>query len=454
MSETQQGLPPQFDTPETLPPPVVDERGTTTYVDVEVAAPRGFRPLRMDVRVPRRASGAAPVVLLGVNRWLQRRLGWLGEYGVPGKRLTSEERVRIEVLWGEGCSIPEIAGKLGRNRSTIWRELRQYNSYTLGVKNPRARRDGRTVRAGVAKAGKGGEGRNRAGLYLWGYQATRAHLRAHLRALRPKKPRCGRGTQLRPVVVAKLRERWSPQQIAAWLRLEYPDRPEMQVSHETLYQALYLQSRGNLRAEVATQVALRSGRAQRRPQTQAAGAVRSRRPWATGFHISARPAEAADRAVPGHWEGDLVIGKAGRSAIITLVERTTRFLMLGALPEARTSEEVVPVLTRLIDALPTALRRSLAWDNGNEMAGHARFTVATQCPVYFCDPHSPWQRGSNENTNGLLRQYFPKGKTDFRTLTQADLDAVADELNRRPRETLAWQTPAQALNELLVATAP
>ena len=225
------------------------------------------------------------------------------------------------------------------------------------------------------------------------------------------------------------------------------------MSHESVYQAIYVQSRGNLRAELTRQVALRSGRTRRRAQAVPGGAVRSRRPWVVDLNISSRPAEAADRAVPGHWEGDLVIGARGSSAIITLVERTTRYVMLGALPESRVSEQVIDVLVDLMRRVPDHLLRSLTWDQGGEMAGHARFTLATGCPVYFADPHSPWQRGSNENTNGLLRQYFPKAKTDFRTLTQNDLDAVAVELNGRPRQTLGWKTPAEALNELLVATA-
>ena len=221
--------------------------------------------------------------------------------------------------------------------------------------------------------------------------------------------------------------------------------------HETIYQAIYVQSRGNLRAELAGQVALRSGRAARKAQSRGARAGRTKRPWIGEFHISARPAEAADRAVPGHWEGDLLIGARGSSAIVTLVERATRYVMLGALPEGRDSTAVIGVLTELAGRLPEHLRRSLAWDQGSEMAEHADFRVATGCPVFFCDPHSPWQRGSNENTNGLLRQYFPKSRFDFRTIDQAGLDQVARQLNTRPRQTLGWDTPATRLNNLLAA---
>jgi IS30 family transposase len=250
-----------------------------------------------------------------------------------------------------------------------------------------------------------------------------------------------------------LEQRWSPQQVAAGLVATYPDQPEMRVSHETIYQAVYVQGRGGLRAELSRQVALRSGRVSRRTRPAAGGALRSRRPWLEGFHISSRPAEAADRAVPGHWEGDLVIGAYGRSAIVTLVERSTRYVMLGALPDGRASDAVISVLSSLIGRLPVELRRSLTWDQGVELAHHAKFTVVTDCPVFFCDPHAPWQRGSNENTNGLLRQYFPKGQTDFRQISQDELDAVARQLNGRPRKTLNWHNPAEALNQVLVATA-
>jgi IS30 family transposase len=255
------------------------------------------------------------------------------------------------------------------------------------------------------------------------------------------------------VVKDRLEQRWSPVQIGRWLRVEYPDQPERWVSHETIYQAIYFQARGALRQELARQVVLRTGRTSRRRQSRQASAGRGSRPWVRDLHISTRPAEATDRAVPGHWEGDLIIGARGSSAIITLVERTTRYVMLGALPNSRISDEVIDVLTDLMRRLPTELRKTLTWDQGSEMAHHASFTLATNCQVFFCDPHSPWQRGSNENTNGLLRQYFPRTSTDFRTISQPELDAVARQLNDRPRQTLNWHNPAQTLNRFLVATA-
>jgi len=254
------------------------------------------------------------------------------------------------------------------------------------------------------------------------------------------------------IVRDRLALRWSPVQISRWLRIEYPNRPERWVSHETIYQAIFFQARGGMRRELHRQVALRSGRTGRRPRSREASAGRGNKAWVNGFHISTRPAEVADRAVPGHYEGDLIIGARGTSAIITLVERTTRYVMLGALPNSRVSEEVITVLISLMRRLPAQLRKTLTWDQGSEMARHARFTLATDCRVYFCDPHSPWQRGSNENTNGLLRQYFPRSSTDFRKISQDELDTVARELNGRPRETLDWKTPAEKLNTYLVAT--
>jgi IS30 family transposase len=347
------------------------------------------------------------------------------------KRVSLPERMRIEAWWIAGWTFQQIADALGRDLSVVYREVARNHSYRHGPKNPL--------------------GAVRQGLYRWGYCAEWAHLRAVGHSKRPKTARLARPGLLRTVVLGCLRQRWSPEQVARRLRRDFPDRPEMWVAHETIYQALYVQSRGNLRAEITRQVALRSGRAARRPQKAAAGASRSARPWAEGLNISARPAEANDRAVPGHWEGDLVIGKNGDSAIVTLVERTHRFVLLGELPDNRASEQVMRVLTELIGRLPEQLRRSLTWDLGTEMAQHQHFTVATGCPVFFCDPHAPWQRGSNENTNGLIRQYYPKGETDFRTVTQSDLDKVAIELNGRPRKTLGWDTPAEALQKYLLA---
>ena len=239
-------------------------------------------------------------------------------------------------------------------------------------------------------------------------------------------------------------QQWSPQQIAGWLKTTYPDDPEMQVSHETIYRTLFIQSRGALRRELTAH--LRTGRVIRRPQGTRLPDGRGGRPGI--LNISERPAEADDRAVPGHWEGDLVFGKR-MSPVATLVERSTRFVMLVELPGGHHKADVVAdALAAKITTLPAALARTLTWDQGHEMAQHARFTEATGIEVYFCDPKSPWQRGSNENTNGLLRQYLPR-TLDFRTLTQADFDAIADQLNGRPRQTLGFKTPSQALAEAL-----
>lgn len=373
---------------------------------------------------------------------------------MAGSRLSVVERAQIEVLFGQGLTFPQIAVQVGRDRTTVWREVTRNNSY----RGARVGSGGARSPAG-ARSGRPGRG----GAYRWVYSHRIAQVRADTRARRWREgklignsrsqgraPRPGR---LWPVVRDKLADRWSPVQIAHWLRQEFPDRPEQWVSHETIYQAIYYQARGELRREVAHQVALRTGRAARRTQSRSARAGRGRKPWVADLHISTRPAEVADRAVPGHWEGDLVIGARGSSAIITLVERSTRYVMLGSLPRSRVSEQVVGTLIDLMRRVPAQLARTLTWDQGSEMAEHATFTLATDCNVYFCDPHSPWQRGSNENTNGLLRQYFPRSTTDFRTYTQADLDEVARQLNGRPRQTLNWQTPAQALNGLLVATA-
>jgi IS30 family transposase len=319
------------------------------------------------------------------------------------------EREQIADLRRLGRSIRQIAVELGRAASTISREIRRNT--------------------------------DRHGRYL----PHAAHRAAAARRPRPKVAKLLTHPGLAAWIQVKLRLRWSPQQIAARLRCEFPDQAEQRVCHETIYQALYLQARGGLRREVAT--ALRSGRTRRKPQRDPA----ARRPRFTDpmIMISERPAEVADRAVPGHWEGDLIIGADGASAIATLVERATRYLMLVHLPDGdRTAEAVRDQLIPTVTSLPAHLRRSLTWDQGSEMAAHRSFSIATDMPVYFCDPASPWQRGSNENTNGLLRQYFPKG-TDLSVHTPQQLASVAAELNGRPRQTLDWRTPAEALRDLL-----
>jgi IS30 family transposase len=322
-------------------------------------------------------------------------------------RLTMTEREEISRGLAAGHSVRQIAAGLGRAPSTIWREVNT---------NGGARR----------------------------YRAARADRQAWARAARPKRCKLAGSPQLRAIVEQKLQRRWSPQQIAGWLKLTYPSCLEMQVSHETIYRTLYVQSRGALRRELTHY--LRTGRVLRRPKGVRLPDGRGGRPHI--LHISERPPEADDRAVPGHWEGDLVFGKT-MSPIATLVERSTRFLLLVRLPQGNHhADAVADALAGAITTLPTQMAKSLTWDQGNEMAQHQRFTVATGVQVYFCDPRSPWQRGSNENTNGLLRQYLPR-RLDFRQLTQADLDAIAQELNERPRQTLGFKTPSQALAEVL-----
>jgi IS30 family transposase len=268
-------------------------------------------------------------------------------------------------------------------------------------------------------------------------------VRAEERARRPKPTRLAVNARLRAWVQQKLEEDWSPEQVSRRLAVEFPDCAEMRVSHETIYQALYVQGRGVLRRELVRH--LRTGRVLRRPRRKEG----ERRGRIEGMvNISERPAEADDRAVPGHWEGDLIAGKAGKSQIGTLVERTTRFTMLVPLPGGKSAEAFADALTPVIAGLPDALRRSLTWDQGKEIALHGQIAVAADCEIYFCDPHSPWQRPSNENTNGLLRQYFPKG-TDLSVHSPQHLQDVAGKLNGRPRKVLGWKTPAEAMAELL-----
>jgi IS30 family transposase len=325
--------------------------------------------------------------------------------------LREADRIHIADRLREKATIRQIAAELSRSPSTISREIRRNRHPGNGQYRPHA-----------------------------------AHARAQARRPRPKSGKIGQNPVLWDFIQRHLDIRWSPEQICQALRAQFPDRPEMHVAHETIYQALYVQGRGELRRELAR--ALRTGRVRRKPRRQA----QQRTPrFATPMvMISERPAEAEDRAVPGHWEGDLIIGKDGASAIGTLVERATRYVMLLHLPGGRTAEHVRDALVETVQTLPAHLVRSLTWDQGAEMAAHGSFTVATDIPVYFCDPASPWQRGSNENTNGLLRQYFLKG-TDLAVHTRDHLVAVAAELNGRPRKTLGWETPAERLHKLLAA---
>ncbi|HEY8914375.1 IS30 family transposase [Lacisediminihabitans sp.] len=280
------------------------------------------------------------------------------------------------------------------------------------------------------------------------YDAEVAHYRALAR--RPRyRPGKLDNPSLRAEVVSRLNTRFSPQQIAGELRIMFPEQVEMQVSHETIYQALYLQGKGALRHELTVVKALRSGRTTRVPQSKLP--PRSSRPWLDGARLTERPAEVNDRAVPGHWEGDLVVGPEN-SGIVTLVERQTRVALLGRLPGMRDSQTVTGILAEMIAGLPAALTKTITWDQGTEMAGHASFTVKTGCPVFFCDPHSPWQRGTNENTNGLIRDFYPKG-TNFNEISDADLAETQRLLNIRPRQTLGWRTPSAMLNELINSVA-
>jgi IS30 family transposase len=279
------------------------------------------------------------------------------------------------------------------------------------------------------------------------YRATRADRAATKRRRRPKACTLTTVSKLRELVEAKLEQNWSPEQIAGWLRLTYPDDAELQVSHETIYRSLFIQSRGALKRELTDH--LRTRRRTRRPGNRNRQRASGSGNLVGMVNISERPAEVADRAIPGHWEGDLILGK-GMSAIGTLVERSTRFVLLIHLDSIK-SEHVVGALQQHVQSLPEQLRRSVTWDQGKEMALHANFTIDTGIQIYFCDPKSPWQRGTNENTNGLLRQYFPK-RTDLKPYSQADLDAVAAELNGRPRKTLQFMTPSEKFAEAVATT--
>ncbi|MCA1835323.1 MAG: IS30 family transposase [Actinobacteria bacterium] len=333
---------------------------------------------------------------------------------ISPRYLSEDERVRIADLRREGRTVRAIASELGRSPATISRELRGNRDEGSGQYRP----------------------------------FTAQRLAAGRRA-RPGRGKLVRDAVLRQFVAERLEKRWSPEQISHALRSEFPNDPERQVVHETIYQAIYRPELGGLRRDLPR--VLRTGRRRRKPRRRAD----ARRPGALVdmTMIDQRPAEATDRVVPGHWEGDLITGAANRSAIGTLVERTSRYVILLHLPDGRhTAEMVRDALLAAMAPLPAPLRRSLAWDQGKEMALHAQIALALGMPVFFCDKASPWQRPSNENTNGLLRQYFPKG-TDLRLHSPDQLAAVAAELNDRPRKTLGWHTPAVRLGACLPADA-
>jgi len=351
-----------------------------------------------------RSTGSISSVLQPLGGVWRSDVGW-----EPARtRLSLEERVEIRVAIELGSSLAEIGRQFGRSTSTISREV----------------------------AANGGRA---------GYRPIAGHRRAWARARRPKATKLAMNPVLCGRVIADLEALWSPKQIARRLRDEFGDDRSMRISPETIYKSLFVQGRGELRRELTA--CLRTGRAQRRPRSR----LERRGQLRDMVMISERPPAAEDRSVAGHWEGDLIIGKGGKSAIGTLVERSTRYVMLLHLPHGRTADDVRRAMTETIQTLPASLRRTLTWDQGNEMAEHVRFSIDTGVAVYFCDPHSPWQRGSNENTNGLLRQYFPKG-TDLSVHDAAALQAAADSLNGRPRETLGWKKPCEKLTELIAAT--
>jgi transposase, IS30 family len=350
----------------------------------------------------------------------------------PRPRLSLANRIRIQIGVSNYESLNSIGRSLHRPASTI--------KYEIDVNGVPASRNGgksgyrRKERFGARRSGR---------TAVIGYDALIAQARSDARARRPKARKLATSQRLHDEVQTRLKDEHSPEQIAHRLPLDFPDDLEMRVSHETIYQSIYVQGKGNLRRELHT--CLRTGRALRKPQRRP-DERRGRIP--DMVNISQRPPEADDRALPGHWEGDLITGAENKSAIGTLVERSSRFVMLLHLPQDHTALAVQEAIVAKMTQLPETLRKTLAWDQGSEMANHATIAKAADLDIYFCDPHSPWQRGTNENTNGLLRQYFAKG-TDLSVFPADYLDYVGTKLNNRPRHTLGWKTPAERLDELL-----
>jgi IS30 family transposase len=378
------------------------------------------------------------------------------------RRVSESDRTQMAALAAEGLTLRQIGARLGWATTSVHRALTASGDRgPVGSWDPSPARlslsereeirvgvaDGKTFRAIAASLGRATSTVSREVKANGGrtqYRARMAHGRARDQARRPKTAKLVACPRLADQVREWLADLWSPAQISARLRTDFGDDPHMRVSHETIYQSLYVQGRGALRKELAA--CLRTGRAVRRPQHRL-----ERRGQIPGkVMISERPAEVADRAVPGHWEGDLIIGAHNRSAVGTLVERSSRFVLLLHLADTR-AETVNQAMKDAIATLPGELFRSITWDQGREMAHHATFTIDTGIQIYFCDPHSPWQRGSNENTNGLLRQYMPKS-TDLSVHTPADLTGFARSMNNRPRKTLGWLNPSEKLTQLIALT--
>jgi transposase, IS30 family len=375
-------------------------RGVRAGLSTEAAAKRAGVSAGRGFRWFRECGGVAPLSLAEP----------IGRY------LTQSDREEIAIGRATGLTMREIARRLGRQASTISRELR---------------RDGALNAAGQ-------------------YRAVPAQAAAEIRARRPKRRKL-EDPRLNARVQQDLEDRWSPEEIAARLKVDFPDDDSMRAAHETIYRSLFIQGKGALRKELTA--CLRTGRALRRPRKRVDGRADPDRRIPDKIMISERPAEADDRAVPGHWEGDLILGAHNRSAVGTLVERSTRFVVLLHLPRPYDLGAFQTAVVEAMTSLPAQLRRSLAWDQGLEMRNHKQISIAADLPIYFCDPHSPWQRGTNENTNGLLRQYLPKG-SDLSKQTPADLAEIARSLNGRPRKTLGWLKPIEVIGPLLSGDQP